>query len=82
VTQPPSPEPAIGGGSAEPGPEPSPGAEEAPEHPVVAWARALWGGLADTARQALEEGRKGAQEAYDEGWRRFDDKTRYRRRQR
>jgi hypothetical protein len=57
--------------------EPAP---EREEHPVVGWAKAIFGGIGDTAKQALDEGRRGAAEAYDDGWRRFDDKTRYRRR--
>ena len=52
------------------------------EHPVFSWARAIAGGIKDTARQMVDEGRKGANEAYDEGWKRFDDKTRYRRKPR
>lgn len=50
------------------------------DHPVVSWAKAIAGGIKDTARQVMDEGRKGANDAYDEGWRRFDDKTRFRRR--
>ncbi|MGD9934148.1 MAG: hypothetical protein AB7T37_10555 [Dehalococcoidia bacterium] len=51
------------------------------EHPIIGWAKAIVGGLSDTAREVLDEGRRGAAEAYDEGWRRFDGKTRFRRRQ-
>jgi len=72
VTQPGPGEPVVGEGQGA-----SPPAGE--EHPVIAWTRAILGGIRDTARQALDEGRRGAQEAYDEGWRRYDDKTRYRR---
>jgi hypothetical protein len=79
VTEPGAPDSSIGGGGEPAGPLPA-GAAEPVEHPVVAWARALWEGLADTAREALDEGRRGAQEAYAEGWQRFDEKTRYRRR--
>jgi len=45
----------------------------------VAWAKAVVFGIADTAREMLNEGRRGAREAYDERWDRFDAKTRNRR---
>lgn len=44
----------------------------------VSWGRAIVLGIRDTAEEMLEEGRKGAREAFDEGWERFDAKTRYR----
>jgi hypothetical protein len=50
------------------------------ENAVLSWAKAIWGGLKDTAQEAVREGRRGAEEAYDDGWRRFDEKTRFRRR--
>ncbi|MCZ2108796.1 MAG: hypothetical protein LC118_04410 [Dehalococcoidia bacterium] len=49
------------------------------ESAVVGWARAVALGIRDTAEDMLAEGRKGAHEAYEEGWKRFDAKTRYRR---
>ncbi len=49
------------------------------ENPVVAWAKAIAFGVRDTAQDVLAEGRKGAKQAYNEGWERFDEKTRYRR---
>ena len=49
------------------------------ENPIVEWARAIALGIRDTAEDMLEEGRKGAHEAYDEGWKRFDAKTKHRR---
>ncbi len=52
------------------------------EFPLIAWARAIAFGIGDTARDMLDEGRRGAREAYDDGWRRFDAKTRFRRRKR
>ena len=64
-------------------PEPEPLAPEPPqreEHPIVAWARAILLGIGDTARDMLEAGRQAAREGLDEGWRRFDEKTRHRRR--
>jgi hypothetical protein len=65
-----------------PAPEPPPAKRtELAELPVVDWAQAIVKGLGDTARQVLREGRRGAQQAYDDGWRRFDDKTRFRRRE-
>ncbi len=50
-----------------------------PEFPLVAWAKAIVFGIGDTARDMLDEGRRGAREAYDERWQRFDAKTRRRR---
>jgi hypothetical protein len=50
-----------------------------PEFPLVAWAKAIVFGIGDTARDMLDEGRRGAREAYDERWQRFDAKTRHRR---
>lgn len=44
-----------------------------------AWGRALVFGIGDTAKDMLEAGRKGAREAMDEGWERFDAKTKHRR---
>lgn len=46
---------------------------------MVTWARAIVLGIQDTAKDVLAEGRKGANDAYDEYWRRFDRKTRRRR---
>jgi hypothetical protein len=85
-----NPENVVGGEppeveiAVEPPPIPAVEAEvvqerENDEHAVVAWTKAIFGGIKDTARQVLDEGRRGAEEAYDEGWRRFDDKTRFRR---
>ena len=44
------------------------------------WARAIALGIRDTAHDMLDEGRKGAHDAYEEGWRRYDAKTKHRRR--
>lgn len=77
-------EPVVGAdGPPPPPPHPTPPAAPAAreDHPIIEWARAIVGGLSDTAREVLDEGRRGAAEAYDEGWRRFDGKTRFRRRQ-
>lgn len=68
----------------EPGPEPL---REVPglrrprrrENALVDWARAIALGIQDTAKDVLEEGRKGAREAYDEYWERFEKKTKHRR---
>ena len=46
---------------------------------LAAWARAVVLGIRDTADDMLDEGRKSARAAYDEGWERFDTRTRYRR---
>ena len=66
-------------------PEPGEPADAPPapsENPVLDWARAVLGGIRDTARDVLDEGRRGAREAYDEYWERFEAKTRHRRRKR
>lgn len=52
------------------------------ENPVVGWAKAIALGIRDTAHDVVEEGRKGARRAYEEGWRDYERKTRGRRRQR
>jgi hypothetical protein len=85
LSQQPDHEDAVVGAAPEPALPPlrrarQPEQEPDTDHPVVSWAKAIAGGLKDTARQVMDEGRKGANEAYDEGWRRFDDKTRFRRR--
>ncbi|WP_322819717.1 hypothetical protein [Tepidiforma sp.] len=59
-------------------PEPLDPAADREEHPLVAWAKAIVLGIGDTARDMLEAGRQAAREAMDEGWRRFDEKTRRR----
>lgn len=59
--------------------EPGSEGEERGGNPVVAWARAVVLGIKDTARDMVDEGRRGADEAYDEGWQRFDAKTKNRR---
>lgn len=48
------------------------------ENPVIGWARAIVLGVRDTAEDMLDEGRRGAHEAFEEGWQRFDKKTKYR----
>jgi hypothetical protein len=47
----------------------------------ISWGRAIVLGVRDTAEDMLDEGRAGAREAFDEGWEKFDAKTRYRRAQ-
>ncbi|MGE5597109.1 MAG: hypothetical protein ACM3S1_13885 [Hyphomicrobiales bacterium] len=42
---------------------------------VIDWARAIALGIRDTAKDMLEEGRRGAREAYQEYWDRFDEKV-------
>jgi hypothetical protein len=49
------------------------------ENPLVGWAKAIALGIADTARDMLEAGRESARQAMDEGWERFDRKTKHRR---
>jgi hypothetical protein len=51
----------------------------AEESGLAGWARAIWYGLGDTAHDVLAEARRGAREAQDQGWQRFDQKTRFRR---
>lgn len=46
---------------------------------VVDSLRAFALGLRDTAEDVVREGRRGAREANDEGWRRFETKTKHRR---
>lgn len=48
--------------------------------PVVGWAKAIALGIGDTAKDMLAEGRRGARDAMNDGWERFDDKTKNRRR--
>jgi hypothetical protein len=61
-----------------PGPAPEP-LEQASDNPIVGWAKAIVFGIRDTAKDMLDEGRRGADEAYEQGWRRFDTKTKNRR---
>lgn len=61
-------------------PEPEPLADDGGSgNPIVGWAKAIVGGIRDTAHDMLDEGRRGADEAYEQGWRRFDTKTKNRR---
>lgn len=55
---------------------------EGPVGSVTGWARAILLGLRDTAREMLDEGRRGARQAQSEGWARFDAKTKHRRKAR
>lgn len=57
--------------------EPTALAKPAPreERGILGWARAVVFGVRDTAQDMLDEGRRGAHEAYEEGWRRYDAKT-------
>ena len=50
------------------------------ENAIVGWAKAIIGGIGDTARDMLDEGRRGAREGMDQAWARFDKKTKNRRR--
>lgn len=49
------------------------------ENPVLGWAKAIVFGIGDTAKDMLDEGRRGARDAMNEGWERFDAKTKHRR---
>lgn len=53
--------------------------DEPRENPILGWARAIVQGIGDTAKDMLEAGREGAREAMDEGWDRFDQRTKHRR---
>ena len=47
--------------------------------PETDWLTAVFLGIRDTAKAMLEAGRKGAHDAHDEGWERFEAKTKHRR---
>ncbi|MGI8927059.1 MAG: hypothetical protein ACR2HN_10500 [Tepidiformaceae bacterium] len=46
---------------------------------MTGWARAIVLGIRDTAESMLEAGRKRARAAREEGWERFEEKTKQRR---
>ena len=50
-----------------------------PENALIGLAKAIFGGIGDTAKDMLQEGRQGARKAMEDGWDRFDAKTRRRR---
>lgn len=58
------------------GPEPE---DEPRDNPIVGWAKALVFGVRDTAQDMLDAGREGSREAMNEGWDKFDRKTKHRR---
>jgi len=49
------------------------------ENAIIGWAKALVLGIGDTAKDMLREGKRGARQGMDEGWDRFDAKTKNRR---
>jgi len=49
------------------------------ENPILGWAKAIVFGIGDTAKDMLNEGRRGAREAMSDSWDRFDAKTKHRR---
>lgn len=49
------------------------------ENPILGWAKAVVLGIGDTAKDMLREGKRGARQGMDEGWDRFDAKTKHRR---
>ena len=51
---------------------PEPFEDEPRENPILGWAKAIVGGIGDTAKDMLDEGRRGAREAMEDGWDRFD----------
>ncbi len=71
-----TPEPEL---STAPEAELEPLAEDAAENPIVGWAKAIFFGIGDTAKDMLAEGRRGAREGMEQGWDRFDAKTKHRR---
>jgi hypothetical protein len=50
------------------------------ENPIVGWAKAIFGGIRDTAQDVVDEGRRGARAKQSQMWDKFDSKTRHRRR--
>ena len=52
------------------------------DNPVFEWFFAIIDGISDTAHEMLNRGRQSAHDAYDEGWERFDEKTKRRRKKR
>ena len=57
----------------------APEPKERGENPVLGWAKAIAFGIGDTAKDMLHEGRRGAREGMEQGWDRFDSKTKRRR---
>ncbi|MBI5947825.1 MAG: hypothetical protein HY875_06790 [Chloroflexi bacterium] len=57
-----------------------PAATSTQPEPETDWLTAVLFGIRDTAKAMLQAGRDGAHEAYDEGWERFEAKTKHRRR--
>ena len=53
--------------------------DEPRENAIIGWAKAIAGGIGDTAKGMLDEGRRGAREAMEDSWDRFDQKTKHRR---
>ncbi|MBK7726629.1 MAG: hypothetical protein IPI33_15835 [Dehalococcoidia bacterium] len=53
--------------------------DEPAENPILGWAKAIVFGIGDTAKDVLAEGRRGAREAMEDSWDRFDQKTKHRR---
>ena len=75
----PEPEAPRNDFEAEPGRDRRRNWRDPEENPIVGWAKAIALGIADTAKDMLEAGREGAREEMDEGWERFDRKTKHRR---
>lgn len=53
--------------------------EPSEENAIIGWAKAIVFGIGDTAKDMLDEGRRGARDAMEHGWDRFDAKTKHRR---
>ncbi|MFN0095501.1 MAG: hypothetical protein ACKVVT_12100 [Dehalococcoidia bacterium] len=60
-------------------PRPQEPAAEVEERGLIGWARAIAFGIGDTAKDVLDAGRRGAREAHDDAWDRFEAKTKHRR---
>jgi len=58
---------------------PEPEDPKSSENPIIGWAKAVVLGIGDTAKDMLREGKRGARQGMDEGWDRFDAKTKHRR---
>lgn len=50
------------------------------ERSALSWAKAIVGGIRDTAHAVVDEGRKSANETYEERWEEYEAKTKHRRR--
>ncbi len=59
--------------------DPGAPSSEPRENPLVGWAKAILGGIRDTAQDVVDEGRRGARAKQSQMWDKFDSKTKSRR---